>query len=147
MSKAKAITEHKFRLVGEMKTGLKGGEEGKRGKKVEASKRLIFEFNPELAKEKDIVYMMCDQDEIMYIGYTATSLLERFENYDKGRFDSVGGTNKKIFKKMMESEKPMQVYVLRGDMVFWHGVNMSLSRSLEYALINKFNPKWNKRQR
>jgi len=45
MSKIKAIIDQKFKLVGTMATGMKGGEEGKRGRKVNPSKRLIFNFN------------------------------------------------------------------------------------------------------
>ena len=147
MSKLKAITDHKFKLVGTMTTGMKGGEEGKRGRKVKPSKRLIFIFNPELAKQEDVVYMMCEGDEILYIGYTANSLQQRFEGYDKGRFAKMGGTNKKIFKKMMENDHTLEIYTVKGDGLFWHGVILSLSRSLEYALINKYNPKWNSRVR
>ena len=147
MSKIKAITDHKFKLVGTMATGMKGGEEGKRGRKTKPSRRLIFNFNPDLAKEEDVVYMMCNGDEILYIGYTANSLRQRFEGYDKGRFAKMGGTNKKIFRKMMENDHMLEIYSTKGDNLFWHGVNLSLSRSLEYALINKYNPKWNSRVR
>lgn len=147
MSKQNAINDHKFTLAGTMAVGVKGGEKGKRGRKVEPSKRLIFNFNPELARQEDVVYMMCEGEEILYIGYTATSLQERFEGYDKGRYEKMGGTNKKIFKKMMEGEHMIEVYSVKGANLFWHGTFLSLSRSLEYALINKYNPKWNSRVR
>ena len=120
---------------------------GKRGRKTPPSRRLFRELDPEIGELEDVVYLMLVDGALKYIGYTAMKVKERMEGYGKGRFPSSGGTNKHIYNLIMDSNLTVDLLVIRASQVEEFGLKVSLARSLEYTLIQKYDPEWNKRVR
>jgi hypothetical protein len=120
---------------------------GKRGQKTPLSRRLAVDLDTESAKAEDVVYFMVVNGELKYIGYTASSLQVRINNYNSGRFGTAGGTNKRLFKAVVEGDLQVELLYTKIDTVKRFGLTVSLTRSLEYALIQKHNPEWNKKIR
>ena len=120
---------------------------GKRGRKTPPSRRLAVDLDTELAAVNDLVYLMLVDGELKYIGYTATSLKTRMGNYAKGRFPSMGGTNKHIYDMIMESDLNVEILTIKPGTVLQFGLEIPLSRSLEYTLITQHDPEWNRRIR
>jgi len=120
---------------------------GTRGRKTPASRRLFVDLDSELSKLGDLVYFMLVDGELKYIGYTATSLRTRMNNYGKGRFPSMGGTNKHIYNLIMDSDLNVEVLIVKPGTAKEFGLDISLARSLEYTLIKLHDPEWNKRVR
>ena len=141
------IGKHGLVHSGTIQAGQKGNPEGSRGRSSLPSRRLVYKIDQEIFQTRDIVYIFVLKEEIKYIGYTATRLKTRLDNYDKGRFESSGGTNKEVFNFITSTDDVYDVYTVKGSTIEEHGVEMCLSRPLEYSLINLYNPSWNKRVR
>lgn len=120
---------------------------GKRGRKTLPSRRLAIELNAEAASMNDLVYFMLVEGVLKYIGYTATSLQSRVNNYNTGRYNSSSGTNKKVFKLILEGDLQVELLYVKVGTIKQFGLPVSLARSLEYTLIQEHNPEWNKRIR
>jgi len=120
---------------------------GKRGRKTEPTRRLFTDLDSELSLTDDLVYLMLVNNELKYIGYTANTLKERMNNYGSGRFASMGGTNKHIYNLIMDSDLSVDILIIKPKSVTEFDLEISLSRSLEYTLITKHDPEWNKRIR
>lgn len=120
---------------------------GKRGRKTPPSRRLFVDLNADIAQEEDLVYLMLVDGELKYIGYTATSLRTRMNNYGKGRFPSMGGTNKHIYNLIMDSDLEVEILVIMPGKSNLYGLDISLARSLEYTLIQHHTPEWNRQMR
>ena len=120
---------------------------GKRGRRTPPSRRLFQDLTPEVAEESDLVYLMLVDGELKYVGYTANTLKERMSGYGKGRFPSTGGTNKHIYQLIMDSDYTVDLLAVKAPSVQQFGLDVSLARSLEYALIQEHDPEWNRRVR
>jgi hypothetical protein len=120
---------------------------GKRGRRTPPSRRLAIDLDAESAAAEDLVYFMVVSNELKYIGYTATNLQARINNYNSGRFDTASGTNKNLFNLILEGDLQVELLYVKLEVIERFGLPVSLSRSLEYTLIQKHNPEWNKRLR
>lgn len=112
---------------------------------------IRFELKREEYKDKRVVYCFVADNEVKYIGICEakdTGLLDRMKKYEKLQGN---GTNKYIaeliFELLKSCNKHVKVYALEPlKECFYKDIGVDMVRGLEYPLIEKFNPLWNRRR-
>ncbi|MEN3013529.1 MAG: GIY-YIG nuclease family protein [Endomicrobiia bacterium] len=103
-------------------------------------------------KNKRVIYAFVVEDEVKYIGICDsynTTLQVRMDRYLKN-LSETNRTNVRIneeIKKKLKLNHKVEIYALlpeTKDKYEFNGISIDLIRGLEYPLIKKFNPEWNK---
>ena len=143
MKVVKKIIEYGFVEVGEWKLD------------ENTNAQIHFELKKEEYKNKRVVYcfVVDDEvdDEVKYIGICEsknTGLLDRMQKYERLQG---GGTNefiaKLIFELLHTCNKRVKVYALEpSEKYVYKEIELDMVRGLEYPLIEKFNPAWNRKR-
>lgn len=107
--------------------------------------RLIDE---KLANERGIYSFVNENTgEVYYIGICEsprTTLKERFRKY---KYKQGGGTNARILEEIrmvLKNNQRVDIYAFVPKEILYKGVYVDMVRGLEYPLIQKFKPLWNK---
>ena len=97
---------------------------------------------------KRVLYAFVIKDEVKYIGSCQeikTTFKERMKRY---KYKQGAGTNKRIRKKIesvLNKGEEVKIYAFSPPTnLKFKELNIDLVRGLEYPLIEKFNPEWNK---
>ena len=135
--------------VGELrKYGFK--EVGYWKKTKNNKERIDFELKDNEYQNKRVIYAFVVDEQIKYIGICDsynTTLKNRMRRYRK---PTGGSTNKRIAEKInncLKNGKDVKIFALDIEQslaVRYRDLEIDLVRGLEYPLIKRFNPDWNK---
>jgi len=108
--------------------------------------QLSFVIN-KMEKER-VLYAFVIESEVKYIGSCEerkTTFKERMKRY---KYKQGTGTNKRIHEKIesvFSKGKEVKIFAFCPSKNFkFKDLNIDLVRGLEYPLIERFNPEWNK---
>lgn len=140
-SKRKKLISYGFVEVGkwELDNGVKSGITFKIDKSDFLNKRVVYAF------------VVCN--EVKYIGVCdnkKTKLKGRMERY---KYLSGAGTNARVVKEIkgcLNSKpvtKSVKIFALEPQVRKYEDLNVDLVKGLEYPLIERLKPDWNKQQK
>lgn len=105
-------------------------------------------FNLELSTgNTSVLYAFCINEEVMYLGKTTRSLMQRMQNYQTpGVSQATNIRNNGLIMEAIEAGKTVMILGLEenGELTY-RGVEVSLIDGLEPVLIKRLKPSWNMR--
>jgi len=99
------------------------------------------------ARDLSVLYAFCIDDQVMYIGKTTRSLMQRMQNFQTpGVSQSTNVRNNGLIGAAIKSGQTVKILALEesGELIY-RGFNVSLVDGLESTLLAHVSPPWNVR--
>lgn len=91
------------------------------------------------------VYVFVLDSEVVYVGVTQRTLAARMSDYRRGHLrQRTSARVKKLISEALVTGSRVKVLYATPGCTEWNGFSVEIAPGLEFGLIRKYKPKWNK---